>query len=125
MVRESRIVEKLAKVAFIEEKAESLSSENLIFRLSDEKGKKSILKTLNESEGHWDGLTEAVEGLDQMVEQNKEKYSVFSNIIDLDEKDEEAILNNQHDLEKTMIIYYEELLKRLDEYENDEKNRGW
>jgi len=122
LVKESRLIEKLAKSAFVEGKTESLGSENLLFRISDEKTKNSILKVARESEEHYDELMNAIEGLDAVIERNKEEYSVFSRIVDLDEKDEEAILKNQKNLEMTMATYYEELLELLDNYEDEEKN---
>ena len=111
---EDRLVDALARIASMEEKVESIHLEASLFVLFDESTKQKMIQLMMESGDHYFKLTNAVDGLERLKEKHRERY-LMAPPFKLGGETEKEIISNQVSIEKSMVMFYETILKLLDE----------
>jgi len=110
---EERLVNELARVASIEEKVESIAGGSSFFAVLNESKKQKLYQVMVASGDHYRALIKEFKGLEKLKEKNKESFLKAPPFQFKGEKDMDALIN-QLNLEKSMKIAYENILKMLD-----------
>ncbi len=111
---EDRLVDALARIASMEEKVESIHLEASLFVLFDKSTKQKMIQLMMESGDHYYKLINAVDGLERLKEKHSERF-LKAPPFKLGGETEKEIVANQVSIEKSMVMFYETILKLLDE----------
>lgn len=129
MVKDDRLIEEIAKMAFIEDRVESVFKEATLMRVSDDSSREKIFKIMLKSGDHRDELINSVENLEVEIADSADKLSDIADLLLKKEiffnRSERDILRELLDLENNLIDKYELISDLLDNYQDDEVvNKG-
>ncbi len=114
------LVHELARALNIEETVEQLRSETSFFATLNEPVKKEMYRLLKESEEHYNILINAVDRLKNFKNRHRGHFLQHPPF-ELGGEDENEVLENQLEVERSLVIAYEEILKMLDELSGRDK----